>query len=147
MPTRKSVDKVQARSEVAKRAVATRRRREAASKAVEQRRKPTSKAKAAERGSKHALTEWCKTRGWMISFFESKSGSPLTGIVDAVMLRKHPVADGVQFRLMQLKSGNSGVTGSEVRRLKKAIQFAAVRELFVWFDGRSLEFYPDNFEE
>jgi len=58
------------------------------------------------------------TESW---FFESASGAPRTGIVDAVMVRIKPSKpDAIEVRLVQLRAGVAGLRAAEVTRLKKA---------------------------
>lgn len=136
------------RSDLAKKAWKIRRRKLAARKAVEKKKEPTWKAQHAERRSKLALETWCNANGWKVVFFEAKSGSPLTGIIDAVLVRAHPrQSDGVQFRLVQLKSGSSGLKAIEIKRLRHAVRLAGVRELFACFDGQVLHFVPEDFDD
>lgn len=95
-------------------------RSEAAIKSWVTRRSPRYRAAKSEKSSKTALSEWCQENGWKVVFFEGPSGSPRTGIVDAVIVRIKPRdPDAIEVRLVQLKSGVAGLTGAEVARLKK----------------------------
>jgi hypothetical protein len=120
-------------------------RSDSAKKAWATRRSPTYKASKSEQASKQALREWCQINGWKILFFEGKTGSPRTGIVDAILTRIRPNdADTIEIKFVQLKSGGSGFTGSEAARLKRAIEKASVDWLAVLFDGEMLHFVPDT---
>ncbi len=119
-------------------------RSEAAIQAWVTRRKPQYRAARSERASKSALAEWCEENGWRVIFFEGKTGSPRTGIVDAVMVRIRPgQSDSLEVRLVQLKSGVSGLTGNEVRRLKSAVSNLSTDWLLAAFDGSTLHLVPD----
>src|SRR5215831_16156217 len=97
-------------------------RSQQARKAWRTRRRPQHKAMRAERGSKAALAAWCKLNGWRVVFFEGRTGAPRTGIVDALLVRiASGDADCLELRLVQLKSGGSGLTAAEVARLKNAV--------------------------
>jgi hypothetical protein len=83
-------------------------------------------------------TYWRKN-GWQVAFFESPSGSPLTGIIDAITFRLNPKnRDVLVIRLVQLKSGKAGVSAPEVTRLEKAISDADIGWLIAEFDGTDL---------
>src|SRR2546427_9699171 len=98
-------------------------RSESAKKAWETRRSARYRAGKTERASKVALARWCRSNGWEVVFFEGDTGAPRTGIVDAVMIRIKPGdADAVEVRLVQLKAGAGGLTGTEITRLKKATE-------------------------
>jgi hypothetical protein len=104
-----------------------------------------AKVRASEAASKEALRLYCKERGWKIAFFEGATGSPRTGIIDAIAYRLgSPNADVLDVRLVQLKGGNAGVSGSEIARLKKASTVASVRWLIAAFDGATLQLLPDE---
>ena len=119
-------------------------RSEAATKAWDTRRKPTRKAKRSERASKKALEKWCQASGWKFLFFEGKTGSPRTGIVDAVIAQIWPDdADAVEIKLVQLKSGSSGLSGPESARLQKAIAKVSTGWLGALFDGDDLHFVSE----
>src|SRR5690242_109056 len=80
------------------------------------------KARASEAASKEALRAYCEKHKWRVAFFEGATGSPRTGIIDAIVFRiSKSNADGLDLRLVQLKGGKAGVTGAEIGRLKKAI--------------------------
>ncbi len=103
-----------------------------------------AKARAAEAASKEALRLYCKDNGWKLAFFEGATGSPRTGIIDAIAFclgRKN--ADLLDVRLIQLKGGKAGVSGPEIARLKKAAAGATVGWLIAAFDGESLHLVPD----
>ena len=128
-------------------AARTRKRRAAAAKAVLTKRRTNTfkKARTAEAASKEALLSHLKERGWKAVFFEGKSGSPRTGIIDAIAFklgRKN--ADALEVRLIQLKGGHSGVSGPEIARLKKASTEAKVSWLLAAFDGETLHVLPDE---
>ena len=79
-----------------------------------------------------------------MAFFESPSGAPRTGIIDAIMFRLgRSDADALDLRLVQLKGGNAGVSGPEIARLKKAADGVAVGWLLAAFDGESLHLVPE----
>jgi hypothetical protein len=122
-------------------------RRAAALKAWKTRRRISAfaKARAAEAASKTAFRLRFESRGWRVAFFEGKTGSPRTGIIDAVTFRlnrTHP--DRLDLRLVQLKGGNAGVSGPEIARLKRAALDAQVRWLIAEFDGETLHLLPDD---
>ncbi len=105
-------------------AARTRKRRSAAAKAVKTRKRMNAftKARAAEAASKEALRSYCEQSGWRVAFFEGKTGSPRTGIIDAIMFRvSRKNADVLDLRLVQLKGGKAGVSGAEIARLKKSV--------------------------
>jgi hypothetical protein len=98
-------------------------RSEAAIKAWATRLSASYRAAKSERASKIALSEWCQENGWKVVFFESATGSPRTGIVDALIVRIKPrEPDAIEVRLVQLKSGVGGLTGAEITRLKRSAQ-------------------------
>jgi hypothetical protein len=102
------------------------------------------KAKAAAGASKAALEAYCTEHGWKVAFFEGATGAPRTGIVDAVAFRiARGKRDALEFRLIQLKGGNAGVSGREIARLKKAIASANVHWWIAAFDGDSLHVIPE----
>jgi hypothetical protein len=81
-------------------------RSEAAIKAWAIRGSASYRAAKSEKASKIALSEWCQKNGWKVVFFESATGYPHTGIVDAVIVRIKPrEPDAIEVRLVQLKSG------------------------------------------
>ena len=66
--------------------------------------KAFAKARASEAASKKALKKYCKAHGWRDAFFEGETGSPRTGIIDAVAFRLgRKDADLLDLRLVQLK--------------------------------------------
>src|SRR6266849_3682644 len=90
-------------------------RSKAAKKAWITMRSALYRASRSERASKAALSAWCAANGWRVIFFEGRTGAPRTGIVDAVIARIRPgEADGIDIRLVQLKSGAGGLTGREI---------------------------------
>ena len=105
------------------------------------------KARTAEAASKKALRSHCKRRGWRVAFFEGATGSPRTGIVDAIAFRidRHK-ADQLDIRLIQLKGGRAGASGREIARLKQAAIDARAKLdwLIVAFDGEALHFLPGD---
>jgi len=104
-----------------------------------------AKARAAEAASKEALRLYCQKNGWKIAFFEGATGSPRTGIVDAIAFRLgRRNADLIDVRLIQLKGGKAGVSGTEIARLKKAAKNATVGWQIAAFDGESLHLLPDE---
>jgi hypothetical protein len=130
-------------------AARTKRRRTAAAKAVRTKRITSAfaKARAAEAASKEALRAYCQERRWKVAFFEGATGSPRTGIIDAIAFRLgRKNADAIDVRLVQLKGGKAGVTGSEIARLKKAASGAVVKWLIAAYDGETLHIVPDDSE-
>jgi hypothetical protein len=104
-----------------------------------------AKARAAEAASKEALRLYCQKHGWKVAFFEGATGSPRTGIVDAIAFRlSRKNADMVDVRLIQLKGGKAGVSGVEIARLKKAAANASVSWQIAAFDGESLHLVPEE---
>ena len=121
-------------------------RTQAARKAWQTRRRISAfaKARAAEAASKEALRAYCEKRRWRVAFFEGPTGSPRTGIVDAIVFsidRKDP--DRLDSRLVQLKGGRAGVSGAEIARLKRAAKNAGVSWAIAAFDGDTLHIVPD----
>lgn len=51
-----------------------------------------AKARASEAASKEALRLYCEAHGWKLAFFEGPTGSPRTGIIDAIALTWNLVA-------------------------------------------------------
>ncbi len=103
-----------------------------------------AKARAAEAASKEALRHYCEETGWKLAFFEGATGSPRTGIIDAIAFRLgRKNADLLDVRLIQLKGGRAGVSGAEIARLKKAAAGATVGWLIAAFDGEALHLVPD----
>jgi len=104
------------------------------------------KARATEAASKEALTAYCKEQGWKVAFFEGATGSPRTGIIDAIAFRiGRGTPDILEIRLIQLKGGKAGVTGREIARLKKAAANASVKWVIAAYDGEALQIVPDVF--
>ena len=125
-------------------------RHEAALKAWRTRRTMSAfgKARAAEASSKEALRIYCQERGWKVAFFEGATGSPRTGIIDAIAFRlSRSNPDVLDVRLVQLKGGKAGVSAPEIARLKKAATGATVNWLIAAFDGETLQLLPDDFAE
>jgi hypothetical protein len=92
-----------------------------------------------ERESKKELKKWGKANGWRVAFFDSPSGSPLTGIIDAIAFRLNAKdRDVLEILLYQLKSGKAGPSGHEVGRLKEAIRRHTIEFRLAEFDGRVL---------
>jgi hypothetical protein len=119
-------------------------RSEPAIKAWATRNSAPYRAAKSERASKTALSEWCQENGWKVVFFESATGSPRTGIVDAVIVRIKPrEPDAIEVRLVQLKSGMGGLTGAEITRLKRAVNQLSTDWLLAAFDGQTLHLVPD----
>jgi len=130
-------------------AARTKKRRAAAVKAVRTKRITSAfaKARAAEAASKEALRLYCQEHRWKVAFFEGVTGSPRTGIIDAIAFRLgRKNADALDVRLIQLKGGKAGVTGSEIARLKKAASAAVVKWLIAAYDGETLHIVPDDSE-
>jgi hypothetical protein len=130
-----------------RKAALTRKHRAAAKKAKQTIKRMTAfaKARAAEAASKEAMRIYCKEHGWRLAFFEGETGSPRTGIIDAVAFRlgrKNP--DLLDVRLIQLKGGDAGVSGREIARLKKATAGAIDSWLIAEFDGDTLHLLPDD---
>ena len=104
-------------------------------------------ARAAEAASKVALREYCEQPGWRTAFFEGKTGSPRTGIIDAIAFRLgRKNADLLDIRLIQFNGGHSGVSGPEITRLKEAAASATVDWLIAEFDAKSetLHLLPED---
>ncbi|MGH8510384.1 MAG: hypothetical protein ACREU8_03055 [Gammaproteobacteria bacterium] len=119
-------------------------RSEAAIKAWATRRSAPYRAARSEKASKIALSEWCQENGWKVVFFEGATGSPRTGIVDAVIVRIKPRdPDAIEVRLVQLKAGVGGLTGTEIARLKNAVSQLSTDWLLAAFDGQTLHLVPD----
>ncbi len=119
-------------------------RSRAAQKAWETRRSATYRARRSESASKAALESWCRANGWKVIFFEGSTGAPRTGIVDAIMTRiRSNDADGLEVRLVQLKSGTGGLTAREIKRLKGAVKSLRTDWLLAAFDGETLHLLPD----
>jgi hypothetical protein len=128
-------------------AALTRKRRTAGRKAAQTRKRKGAlrKARAAEAASKAALEDYCSKQGWNISFFEGATGSPRTGIIDAVAFRLDKRdSDKLDIRIIQLKGGNAGITAKEIARLKKSAKAVTVNWLIAEFDGAILHMLPDD---
>lgn len=122
-------------------------RHEAAKRAWKTRRikKAWTQARTAESASKAAFEAHFKKQGWRVAFFEGATGSPRTGIIDAVAFRLSPKdPDVLDLRLVQLKGGKAGVSGYEITRLKKAADAVAVNWLIAEFDGQTLHLLPND---
>src|ERR1700722_8047712 len=93
----------------------------------------------------HSRAESCvEAHKWRVAFFEGVGGSPRTGIIDAIIFRiSKQDADSLDLRLVQLKGGAAGVSGTEIARLKKAIRAVAVNWMIAAFDGESLHLVPE----
>jgi hypothetical protein len=103
-----------------------------------------TKARASEAASKEALRAYCEKHKWRVAFFEGSTGSPRTGIIDAIIFRiSKGNADALDLRLVQLKGGKAGVTGAEIARLKKAIGAVSTSWMIAAFDGESLHILPE----
>jgi hypothetical protein len=62
-----------------------------------------------------------------VAFFEGATGSPHTGIIDAVAFRLgRKNADQMDLRIVKLKGGKAGVSGAEI----------AVRKSAAWHRGQ-----------
>lgn len=128
-------------------AARTRKRRAAAQKAQQTKKRMGAfvKARASEAASKEALKTYCIEHGWRAAFFEGSTGSPRTGIINAIIFRiSRRNADVLDLRLVQLKGGKAGVSGAEIARLKKAIGIVATTWMIAAFDGESLHVLPDD---
>lgn len=102
------------------------------------------KAQAAEAASKEALRAYCQANRWRVAFFEGPTGSPRTGIIDAIVFRVDKRnADLLDVRLIQLKGGKAGASGREIARLKRAATEARVGWAIAAYDGEALHFLPD----
>jgi hypothetical protein len=127
-------------------AALTKKRKEAAAKAHKRIRinKAFVKARAAEGASKEASAAYCKENGWKVAFFEGATGSPRTGIIDAVAFRiVKGKADVLDLRLIQLKGGKAGVNAGEIGRLKKAVGSVFVDWHIAAFDNEELHVLPE----
>ena len=104
-----------------------------------------AKARAAEAASKQAFRDHCQQHGWKVAFFEGATGSPRTGIIDAIAYRlRRASSDLLDIRLVQLKGGNAGVSGAEIGRLKKAVAGVTVDWMIAAFDGDALHIVPTD---
>jgi hypothetical protein len=126
-------------------AARTRKRRAAALKAKETRKHVNAftKARASEAASKEALRAYCEQNKWRVAFFEGATGSPRTGIIDAIIFRvSRKNSDVLDLHLVQLKGGKAGVSGAEIARLKKAVGTVETDWLIAAFDGETLHLLP-----
>ena len=133
----------------AQKAVRTRKHRLAAAKAVKTKKRLSTWAQvhAAEAASKEAFRAYCKEHSWKVAFFEGETGSPRTGIIDAVAFRLgRKDADLLDVRLVQLKGGNAGISSREITRLKEAAASARVDWLIAELDGEILHLLPGDFD-
>jgi len=97
------------------------------------------KVRASEAASKEALKEHLAKLGWQVVFFEGKSGSPRTGIIDAFAYRlARKNADLLEVKLIQLKGGKAGASGREIARLKQAVEDMALTWAVASFDGETV---------
>jgi len=104
-----------------------------------------AKVRASEAASKEALRLYCQQNGWKLAVFESATGAPRTGIIDAIAFRLgRKNADLLDMRLIQLKGGKAGVTAAEIGRLKKAANNATIKWMIAAFDGDALHLIPDD---
>jgi hypothetical protein len=127
-------------------AARTRKRRAAAKKAIQTKKRLNAftKARAAEAASKEALRTYCEAHKWRVAFFEGATGSPRTGIIDAIIFRiSTQNADVLDLRLVQLKGGSAGISAEEIRRLKIATKEVVVNWLIAAFDGEALQLVPE----
>ena len=103
------------------------------------------KVRASEAASKEELKRYLEKRGWHVVFFEGRTGSPRTGIIDAFAFRlDRKDADGLNVKLIQLKGGKAGITGREIARLKNAAANAKVTWALAAFDGVTLQVVPED---
>ena len=76
--------------------------------------------------------------------FRGTTGSPRTGIIDAIAFRiSKGNADVLDLRLVQLKGGKAGISGAEIGRLKKAVGDVEVGWLIAAYDGKTLHLLPN----
>jgi hypothetical protein len=132
---------------VGQKAAQTRKRSVAALKAARTLRRKIAfrKAGEAEAASKKALLRYGREHGWTVAFFGGPTGSPRTGIIDAILYRLgRKNADALDIRLIQLKGGNAGVSGPDFARLKNAKDSVTVKWLVAAFDGEVLHVLPDD---
>lgn len=114
-------------------------RSDAARKAWRTRRSAPYKARKTARASQRAFEAWAKDQGYRVVFLDAPSGNPRTGIVDAVLVRIAPSdADQLELHLVQLKSGDAGLTGVEVRRLKAAAKRIRITVTGACHDGHEI---------
>lgn len=104
-----------------------------------------AKSRASEAASKEAFRLHCEQHGWKLAFFEGATGSPRTGIIDAIAFRLgRGNSDLLDIRLVQLKGGKAGVTGAEIGRLKNAVAGVTIDWLIAAFDGDALHIVPKD---
>jgi hypothetical protein len=104
-----------------------------------------AKARASEAASKEALRVYCEKHKWRVAFFEGATGSPRTGIIDAIIFRiAKGNADVLDLRLVQLKGGKAGITAAEIARLRKAPTNVLTDWMIAAFDGESLQVIPED---
>ncbi len=105
------------------------------------------KSVIAEAASKEALREYCRQHSWRVAFFEGETGSPRTGIIDAIVFRiSKGNADALDLRLVQLKGGKAGISAREIARLKRASGDVDVKWLIAAYDGETLHLLPADLE-
>ncbi|MCX6026137.1 MAG: hypothetical protein NTY23_07770 [Chloroflexi bacterium] len=110
-----------------------------AQKAWVTRRSAVYRARRTARDSQVSLELWAKEHGWRVVFLDAPSGGPRTGIVDAVLLRIHPRSkDQIDIRLVQLKSGVAGLTGTEFDRLCSAVERVSAEGLAALCNGTAV---------
>jgi hypothetical protein len=91
-----------------------------------------AKARKSETASKDALRTYCEKHNWRVAFFEGATGSPI------IFRISKGNADAIEIRLIQLKGGNAGMSGSEIARMKKAVGTVDINWMYAAFDGDSL---------
>ena len=97
------------------------------------------RARQTARESQVAFENWAHEHGWRVLFLDALSGNPRTGIVDAVLVRIRPRSkDQIDLRLVQLKSGSAGLTGTEFERLCSAVERVNVEALAALCNGREV---------
>jgi hypothetical protein len=120
------------------------RQRRAAKKAWHTINSPWHKAHQSEQVSKDALRAYCQRNHWKVLFFEGSTGAPRTGIVDAIIARiRQGEPDGIDIRLVQLKSGAGGLTASDMARMERAVDHLSCAVLLAGFDGKTMHFLPE----
>lgn len=131
-------------------AARTRKRRDAAAKALQTRKRRNAfiKVHESEAASKEALKEYLEKRGWKVIFFEGKTGSPRTGIIDAFAYRlARKNADLMELKMIQLKGGKAGASGREIARLKQAVKDATLTWVIASFDGETIHLTSEDSKE
>ncbi len=114
-----------------------------AKKAWATRRSAVYRARRTARDSQAAFEQWAQQQGWRVVFLDAPSGNPRTGIVDAVLLRVRPRSkDQIDVRLVQLKSGQAGLTSTEFERLCSAVEHVNVEGLGAFWDGTDVHTAP-----